>query len=129
LQTHCGSRIACAGAGAGDARYSFEDDDSRPAGQFLRKDVGVQQLDAVRDSVFADDVAYRGARIGGISERSCMVLGGVPGRERIAAIADRAIGARPSAFNTVRYSEKILERSGISVETWIFRRFWVASTG
>ncbi|NQU45371.1 fucose isomerase [bacterium] len=27
------------------------------------------------------------------------------------------IGARPAAFNTVRYSEKILERSGISVET------------
>ena len=28
-----------------------------------------------------------------------------------------AIGARPSAFNTVRYSEKLLESSGISVET------------
>jgi len=28
-----------------------------------------------------------------------------------------AIGARPVAFNTVRYSEKILERSGIAVET------------
>ena len=28
-----------------------------------------------------------------------------------------AIGARPSAFNTVRYSEKLLEASGISVET------------
>jgi L-fucose isomerase-like protein len=28
-----------------------------------------------------------------------------------------AIGARPAAFNTVRYSEKILESSGISVET------------
>ncbi|MGQ9778511.1 MAG: L-fucose/L-arabinose isomerase family protein [Bacillota bacterium] len=27
------------------------------------------------------------------------------------------IGARPAAFNTVRYSEKILERTGISVET------------
>jgi L-fucose isomerase-like protein len=27
-----------------------------------------------------------------------------------------AIGARPSAFNTVRYSEKLLEHSGISVE-------------
>jgi L-fucose isomerase-like protein len=27
-----------------------------------------------------------------------------------------AIGARPAAFNTVRYSEKLLERSGISVE-------------
>src|SRR5207248_8684188 len=28
-----------------------------------------------------------------------------------------AIGARPGAFNTVRYSEKILESSGISVTT------------
>jgi len=28
-----------------------------------------------------------------------------------------AIGARPAAFNTVRYSEKILELSGITVET------------
>jgi L-fucose isomerase-like protein len=28
-----------------------------------------------------------------------------------------AIGARPAAFNTVRYSEKLFERSGISVET------------
>jgi L-fucose isomerase-like protein len=28
-----------------------------------------------------------------------------------------AIGARPAAFNTVRYSEKLLESSGISVET------------
>lgn len=28
-----------------------------------------------------------------------------------------AIGARPTAFNTVRYSEKILENNGISVET------------
>ncbi len=28
-----------------------------------------------------------------------------------------SIGARPTAFNTVRYSEKMLERNGISVET------------
>ncbi|MFI5096497.1 MAG: L-fucose/L-arabinose isomerase family protein [Candidatus Acidiferrales bacterium] len=28
-----------------------------------------------------------------------------------------AIGARPTAFNTVRYSEKLLEASGISIET------------
>ena len=28
-----------------------------------------------------------------------------------------ALGARPTAFNTVRYSEKLLESSGISVET------------
>jgi len=29
-----------------------------------------------------------------------------------------AIGARPAAFNTVRYSEKLLEQAGISVETF-----------
>jgi L-fucose isomerase-like protein len=28
-----------------------------------------------------------------------------------------AVGARPAAFNTVRYSEKLFERSGVSVET------------
>src|SRR5690349_9953528 len=28
-----------------------------------------------------------------------------------------SIGARPTAFNTVRYSEKMLENNGISVET------------
>ena len=28
-----------------------------------------------------------------------------------------AIGARPTAFNTVRYSERILETNGITVET------------
>lgn len=28
-----------------------------------------------------------------------------------------SIGARPAAFNTVRYSEKLLERAGISIET------------
>ena len=28
-----------------------------------------------------------------------------------------ALGARPTAFNTVRYSEKLLEKSGISIET------------
>ncbi len=28
-----------------------------------------------------------------------------------------AVGARPTAFNTVRYSEKLLQRNGISVTT------------
>jgi L-fucose isomerase-like protein len=38
-----------------------------------------------------------------------------------------ALGARPTAFNTVRYSEKLLEKSGISVETLdLFELFgWV----
>ena len=40
-----------------------------------------------------------------------------------------AIGARPAAFNTVRYSEKLLERNGISVERSIFRKFWAESSG
>ncbi|MDQ8179347.1 L-fucose/L-arabinose isomerase family protein [Pelagicoccus sp. SDUM812005] len=41
----------------------------------------------------------------------CRVVGGIRGC-RIGAV-----GARPGAFNTVRYSEKILERNGISVTT------------
>jgi len=38
-----------------------------------------------------------------------------------------ALGARPTAFNTVRYSEKLLEQSGISIETLdLFELFgWV----
>ena len=41
----------------------------------------------------------------------CRVVGGL----RAARLG--AVGARPGAFNTVRYSEKILERVGISVTT------------
>ncbi len=35
----------------------------------------------------------------------------------LAGVRLGAVGARPAAFNTVRYSEKILERNGISVTT------------
>jgi L-fucose isomerase-like protein len=42
---------------------------------------------------------------------TCRITGGLRGARL------GAIGARPAAFNTVRYSEKLLERSGISVET------------
>jgi len=41
----------------------------------------------------------------------CRVVGGL----KSARVG--VIGARPAAFNTVRFSEKLLERSGISVET------------
>jgi len=41
----------------------------------------------------------------------CRVVGSIKGARL------GQIGARPTAFNTVRYSEKLLERSGISVET------------
>jgi L-fucose isomerase-like protein len=41
----------------------------------------------------------------------CRVVGGLK-NARVGVV-----GARPAAFNTVRFSEKLLERSGISVET------------
>ncbi|WP_425399424.1 L-fucose/L-arabinose isomerase family protein [Aeoliella sp.] len=41
----------------------------------------------------------------------CRVVNGLRG------VRLGAVGARPGAFNTVRYSEKILERNGISVTT------------
>jgi len=42
-----------------------------------------------------------------------------------------ALGARPTAFNTVRYSEKLLEQSGITVETLdLYELFgWVGKLG
>ena len=42
-----------------------------------------------------------------------------------------ALGARPSAFNTVRYSEKLLEQYGISIETLdLYELFgWVNAMG
>ena len=43
--------------------------------------------------------------------RVCRVVDGIRG------VRLGAVGARPGAFNTVRYSEKILERHGISVTT------------
>ena len=41
----------------------------------------------------------------------CRVVNGLRG------VRLGAVGARPGAFNTVRYSEKILERNGVSVTT------------
>jgi len=46
-----------------------------------------------------------------------VVHGGLPGGEGLRNMRVGAIGARPTAFNTVRYSEKLLEASGIDVDT------------
>ena len=43
--------------------------------------------------------------------RVCRVVNGLRG------VRLGAVGARPGAFNTVRYSEKLLERNGVSVTT------------
>jgi L-fucose isomerase-like protein len=61
-----------------------------------------QHTEAPDSDVFAKDLDW----FAGV----CRVVKGMR-RLRIGAI-----GARPAAFNTVRYSEKLLERSGISVE-------------
>ena len=58
---------------------------------------------APQSAAFAADLAAFAA--------TCRVVGGFKN------LRIGAIGARPAAFNTVRYSEKILERHGISVET------------
>ncbi len=62
-----------------------------------------QHTVAVDSQAFANDLASFSA--------TCRVANGMR-RLRIGAI-----GARPAAFNTVRYSEKILEANGISIET------------
>jgi L-fucose isomerase-like protein len=52
-----------------------------------------------------------------VSKRKSKFSGGLPGGEGTSNIRIEAIGARPTAFSTVRYSEKILESTGISVIT------------
>jgi L-fucose isomerase-like protein len=61
-----------------------------------------QHTVAPTDPAFGDDLARFAA--------TCRVVRGLRGARF------GAIGARPLAFNTVRYSEKLLEASGISVE-------------
>lgn len=51
----------------------------------------------------------------------CRVVNGLRG------VRLGAVGARPGAFNTVRYSEKILERNGISVTTVDLSEFIAAA--
>ena len=83
---------------------------------FCGKMSRLQQPHAVRHSVLADHAAHRSARFRLFAKdldwfaAVCRVVRGLR-RLRIGAI-----GARPAAFNTVRYSEKMLEASGISVE-------------
>jgi len=61
-----------------------------------------QHTVAPTSASFREDLRWFGA--------VCRVVGGLK------TVRLGAIGARPAAFNTVRYSEKILEANGISVE-------------
>ena len=106
-----------AGAGAGHAGPTADMKISAPPRQLLRQDVGLQQPDAVRHSVLAHRAAHRAPDSDEFRKdlawfsAVCRVVRGLRN------LRIGAIGARPAAFNTVRYSEKLLERSGISVET------------
>lgn len=62
-----------------------------------------QHVCQVKGDVFANDVMK--------FESVCRVVNSIKGC-RVGAI-----GARPASFNTVRYSEKLLERMGVTVET------------
>ena len=86
--------------------------------QFLRQNERLQQHDAVRHSLLAHHAAHRVARlrpsskpISNGSPQVCRIVKGLKN------LRIGAIGARPTAFNTVRYSERIFETSGITIET------------
>ncbi len=102
--------------------HAFPDEPGRmthrePARQLLRQDVGLQQPDAVRHplhphpqhTVDPESESFRQdlRDFGGV----CRVVKGLRGARF------GQVGARPAAFITVRYSEKLLERAGISVES------------
>ena len=69
----------------------------------IRYSLTTKHVTAVTDETFIDDLK----KFTGV----CRVVKGLR-KVRIGAV-----GARPGAFNTVRYSEKILQRNGISVTT------------
>ncbi len=92
-----------------DSGRSRENDHRAPPRLFLRKNVGLQQPEAIRYPVFHHLAAHRSSEFRRIQERSRMVRRGLPRRQRPSPhLRIGAIGARPSAFNTVRYSEKLL---------------------
>lgn len=62
-----------------------------------------QHVSSINSDVFKQDLAR--------FTQLCRVVGAMKGC-RVGAI-----GARPASFNTVRYSEKLLEKMGVSVET------------
>ena len=65
-----------------------------------------------------DDAAYRCAQPPTRSRQDLQrFLARLPSGEGMRNARFGAIGARPRPFNTVRYSEKMLQRSGISVKT------------
>ncbi len=73
------------------------------------RQLGIPYSLTTRHTAGLDDPSFEAdlARFAGI----CRVVRGVKG------LRIGALGARPAAFNTVRYSEKLLQQAGITVET------------
>ena len=98
--------------------HSRQDGHHPSSRQFLRQNVRLQQSQAVRHSLFPHYASHRSARL---SPNSPRISNGLPpfavSSTDFRNLRIGALGARPTAFNTVRYSEKLLEASGISVET------------
>ena len=99
-----------AGAGPGVPGRSRPALRRAPARCVLRQDLRLQQPAPVRHPVHAHRRTIRhpprdrsSARTSPVSSRSCRVVRGLRRRARIGAV-----GARPNAFNTTRYSEKLL---------------------
>ena len=99
-------------------RRSADHDHQGPAGQFLRQDVRLQQppaIPAFPSPSPACTPAPPTARVCAQDLQDFVVTCRVI--KALKNLRIGALGARPTAFNTVRYSEKLLEQSGISIET------------
>ena len=104
-------------------------DHSRPPRQLLRQDVGLQQPDAVRHSLLADDAAHRSAATPSCSRRiSHWFARRLPRRERAARTAHRrdrraSRGIQHGSLQREAAGSESASRSSPS----IFRRFSAAS--
>ena len=85
---------------------------------FCGKMSACNNLTAIWHSLFADFASHRNSPVRRVSKKIwrgslgvCHVVRGLKG------LRIGSIGARPQAFNTVRYSEKLLEKNGISIIT------------
>ena len=105
----CAGRAGRAGAGARVSRRPREDDHQGPPRQLLRQDVGLQQPEPVRHRLLlttqhtVDPKSIEFRQDLHDFAATCRVVRGLKG------LRIGAIGARPAAFNTVRFSEKLLE--------------------
>ena len=96
-----------------------QDDHPGPPRQLLRQDVGLQQPEAVRHPVLADDAAHRGARLAELSRRTSTWFAGVCRVvQRTAARCASAPSARGRRRSTrSATARRCSRRRGISVET------------